>query len=116
MVGSNTDEPVTEVRGTEGCCWNTVPDSIVPERGQVPENDAPEASRRLSWGRRHAEDVGDVLDEHMPGSKVANDSPHLVPQNGLGVPEPLALPCGADPSAGESSGDEIDLAGRLSSN
>jgi hypothetical protein len=104
------------VRGTEGCCWNTVPDRIVPERGQVSENCAPEASRRLRWGRRHAENVGDILDEAVARSKVANDSAHLVPQNGLGVPEALTLACGANPSTGEASGDEIDSAGRPRSN
>jgi hypothetical protein len=113
---SNGDDPVTEVRGTEGCCWNTVPDSIEAERGQVPENRAPEASDRLIWGRRHAENVGDILDEAIARSKLANDPAHLVPQNGLGVTEPLALPGGADPAAGEPAGDEIDPAGRLSAN
>src|ERR1035441_4289228 len=74
---SNGDDPVTEVRGTEGCCWNTVPDSIEAERGQVPENRAPEASDRLIWGRRHAENVGDILDEAIARSKLANDPAHL---------------------------------------
>lgn len=40
-MGSNADDPVTKVRGTEGRSGYTVPDRIEPERGQVPENFSP---------------------------------------------------------------------------
>ena len=36
-VGNNPDA-ISAVRGANGGSWNTVPDRIVPERGQVSEN------------------------------------------------------------------------------
>jgi hypothetical protein len=59
-------------------------------------------------GSAEAEDVGDVLDQDVAGSKFANGSGHLAPQNGFGVVEPGALAGGAGALAGEPAGDDID--------
>lgn len=100
--GSNGDEPVTEVRGTEGCCRNAIPDDIHPERGQVPDNLSPDGSIPDSKEVRH------VLHEDVSRSKLANGSEHLAPQNGLGMIEPVELACRARALAGESAGDDVD--------
>jgi hypothetical protein len=39
------EEPVAAVRGTNGACRYAVPDRIVPERGQVSENDSEPPSK-----------------------------------------------------------------------
>jgi hypothetical protein len=101
-VGSNGEDPVTEVRGADGRCWKAIPDDVVPERGQVPENLSPDRAPVKS------EDVGHILHQHVPGPKLANGSSHLSPQNGLGMPEPLPLTGGAGSLAGEPAGDEVD--------
>jgi hypothetical protein len=54
------------------------------------------------------EQVRHVLDEHVTGSKLANGSEHLEPQNGLGVPEPLALPGRAAALARKPTGNEVN--------
>jgi hypothetical protein len=54
----NKPEPVTAVRGTNGCSWNTVPLRVIPERGKV-SNDSAESSSKESC---------DVLHEHVSGS------------------------------------------------
>jgi hypothetical protein len=59
-------------------------------------------------GSSEAEDVGHVLDQDVSGSKLANDSEHLAPQNGLGMVEPRSLPCGRRALAREAAGDEVD--------
>jgi hypothetical protein len=84
-VGSNGKDPVTAVRGTDGCCWYAIPRRVVPERGQRPENLSPDGSVVESKDVRH------VLHEDVSGSKLANGSGHLSPQNGLGMVEPVAL-------------------------
>jgi hypothetical protein len=88
------------VRGTEGRCGYAIPDRVVPERGQVPENLSPDGSVSDSKEVRH------VLHEHVAGSKLANGSGHLAPQNGLGVIEAVAEPGGRGALAGEAAGDE----------
>lgn len=90
------------MRSAEGRSGKTVPDTIVPERGQVPENLAEELSSVQS------KEPCDILNEHVSGSKLANDAPHLSPQNGFGVSEALFLACAADSLAGEAAGDDID--------
>jgi hypothetical protein len=85
-VGSNGEDPVTAVRGADGSCRYAIPDDVVPERGQVPENLSPHGSVVESKDVRH------VLHKHVTGSKLANGSAHLAPQNGLGMIEPVALP------------------------
>jgi hypothetical protein len=57
-VGHNED-PVTEMRGTEGGRGDTVPFRIVPERGQVPKNLGHSRSSKEPW---------DVLQEREAGS------------------------------------------------
>lgn len=101
-VGSNGEDPVTEVRGADGCCRYAIPDRVVPERGQVPENFSPDGSVVDSKDVRH------VLHEDVAGSKLANGSGHLAPQNGLGVVEPVAESGGAGSLAGEPAGEEIN--------
>jgi hypothetical protein len=101
-VGSNGDEPVTAVRGADGRCGNTVPDNIKPERGQGLEDFLPDQS--LLDG----EEIGDVLQDDVTGSKLAHDSCHLSPQNGLGVPESLSLAGGACSLAGEPADNAVD--------
>lgn len=108
-VDSNGEHPVTEVRGADGSSGNTVPSDVTePERGQVPENGSPERAFRLSWVCRHASNVGDVLDEYVARSNLANDSPHLAPQSGFDVFEAGALACRAGALAGEAAGDEVN--------
>jgi hypothetical protein len=109
-VGSNGDEPVTEVRGAEGCRWKTVPLDIEPERGQVPENLSPDGSISDSKEVRH------VLHDDESGSKLANGSAHLAPQNGLGIVEAVALACGARSLARDAAGDDGNSLGAISSN
>lgn len=101
-VGSNGEDPVTEVRGADGRSGQTIPDDAVPERGQVPENFSPEGSVVES------KEIRDVLHEDVSGSKLANGPSHLSPQNGFGVPESFALAHGADALAGEPAGEDFD--------
>jgi hypothetical protein len=83
-VGSNGEDPVTEVGSADGRSWKTVPDNIKPERGQGLEDFLPDQS--LLDG----EEVGDILQDDVARSKLAHDSSHLSPQNGLGVIEPVS--------------------------
>ncbi len=101
-MGSNGDEPVTEVRGAEGGSGYAIPRDIEPERGQVPENFSPDGSVSDCKEVRH------VLHEHVSGSKLADGSGHLSPQNGFGVLEPVALPGRACALAREAAGDDVD--------
>lgn len=108
-VGSNAEDPLTKVRSADGRSGKHVPSDVTkPERGQVPENGSPEGARRLVWGRSHAKYRCDVLDDHVARSNLADDAPHLVPQNSLGVSESFALACAGDASAGEAAGDEVN--------
>lgn len=112
-TGSHAEDPVTEVRGADGASGYAVPSDVTqPERGQVPEYRSPQGSRRLACGSSHPADVPHVLDEHIAGSKFANDAPHLEPQSGLGVLEPVALPGARRALAGEAPGDEVNRLGR----
>lgn len=101
-VESNGEDPITSVRGTDGRSGKTVPDDIEPERGQVPKNLAPDSAVVES------KDICDILHEDVARSKLANDSPHLSPQNGLGMSEALSLPGGAGPLTWEAPSDDID--------
>jgi hypothetical protein len=47
-VGSNGEDPVTAVRGADGSCRYAIPDDVVPERGQVPENLSPHGSSNVA--------------------------------------------------------------------
>jgi flavin-dependent dehydrogenase len=55
-----------------------------------------------------SKDVRHVLHEDVAGSKLANGSGHLAPQNGLGMVEPVPLAGGAGALAGEAAGDDVD--------
>jgi hypothetical protein len=101
-VGSNGEDPVTEVRGADGCCWKAIPRDVVAERGQVPDHFSPDGSVVKSKDVRH------VLHEDVAGSKLANGAGHLPPQNGLGVVEAVALAGGTGAFAGEAAGDDVD--------
>jgi len=56
-VGNHVD-PVTEMRGTDGCRWYTVPLCVIPARGQVSEYVAKPPNKE-PW---------DVLQQHPSGS------------------------------------------------
>jgi hypothetical protein len=43
-VGSNTENPVTDVRGAEGSRWKTIPLEIEPDLGQIPDHLPPHLS------------------------------------------------------------------------
>lgn len=68
-VGHNP-EPVTSVRGANGCSRYAVPFRVVPALGQVPENSS-EPQGKVPWH---------VLQEHEAGSNVANDSEDFGPK------------------------------------
>lgn len=106
-MGSNGEESVTEVRGADGRSRYAIPDEIEPDRGQVSEYLSGKISRVPSW-RLENKEIRDVLHEHVVGSKLANGSEHLSPQNGFGVSEALFLACSRDALAGEAAGDDID--------
>jgi len=97
------------MRGADGRCGKAIPDRVVPERGQVPENLSPDGSVVES------KDVRYVLHEDVAGSKLANGSGHLSPQNGLGVIKPGALACGRGALAGEAASDDVDSGNSVSS-
>jgi len=62
-----------------------------------------------------SKDVRHVLHEHVAGSKLANGSGHLAPQNGLGMPEPVALAGRRGALAGKTAGDDVDTGNSVSS-
>src|ERR1051326_7930543 len=95
-VGQNED-PITELRGTEGCRRETIPLRIIPARGQVPEDNV-EPPRAES---RH------VLHDRVARSKRANEPKKSPPQ-----PGPRAfnadLPAGVgDVLAGKAADDRV---------
>lgn len=96
-VGNDPDA-VPPVRGAKGACRKAVPLRVIPERGQVPENN-PESSRKESC---------DVLHNDVAGSKFANDSGVLRPKTRPGAGEPCTLPGEGEILAGEPAADDID--------
>jgi hypothetical protein len=62
-----------------------------------------------------SEDVRHVLDDDVAGSKLANGSEHLSPQNGLGMIEPGLLAGARRALAREAAGDDVDSGNRVSS-
>jgi hypothetical protein len=80
-------------------CSQHSPATIVPQRGQVPENSS-EPPRSESWG---------VLHEDVSRSNLANDPSHLRPQSASLAVEPCTFPCDADILAGKSTGDDVDV-------
>lgn len=78
-----------------------------PERGQVSENLSPDPSFPESRGSESKE-IRDILHKDVAGSKFANETELLFPQNGFGVLESVALTGGAASLAGETSSDSVD--------
>jgi hypothetical protein len=58
-VGQMGDDPdaVAPVRGADGGSGHTVPDRIIPERGQAPENRSHSPTKQ-SWDVLHDDDAG----------------------------------------------------------
>jgi hypothetical protein len=66
----NEPDPVTSVRGANGCCWDTIPDRIIPARGQVSEN-VSQPETKQAWY---------VLHDDIEGSNFANEAGILAPE------------------------------------
>jgi hypothetical protein len=96
-VGHNED-PIAEVRGTNGRRRYAVPFTVIPARGQVAENSS-HAPSKQSW---------DVLHDDVAGSYVANQSAQLRPEPAAGPVDPCVLPGVADVLAGEPPADEVN--------
>jgi hypothetical protein len=97
-VGHDED-PVTAVRGTNGCRWDAVPFRIVPARGQVSENSA----------ESPASEGGNVLHENVARSNQANDPDKLAPETRLLARETFPLACVRDVLARKAAADELDV-------
>jgi len=85
------------VRGADGGSGQTIPLRIIPARGQVPEN----------FVEPPMKEVCDVLHDDVPGSHVANDARHLLPEPAPRPLDPDARPGPRDIGAGEPSGEDI---------
>lgn len=68
-VGSNDPHSISEVRGADVMSSQHIPPRIIPERGQVTEDDS-ESPSSEHWA---------VLHEHERGSHLANDASELAP-------------------------------------
>jgi hypothetical protein len=101
-VPSKGEDPVTAVRSADGGSRNAIPRHVIPERGQIPENGTPHGSVMDREKVRH------VLDEHVAGSKLANDPLELGPQRSLRMSETSPLPGARSPLTREAAGDTID--------
>jgi len=70
-VGSDNDEPPTQMAGTKQCCWNRCPQTIIPDLGQSRQNSVeggainPFAFVLVSWS---ASNRWRVLSDREPGS------------------------------------------------
>jgi hypothetical protein len=93
----NHEDPVTEVRGTNGRCRNALPLRVIPEAGQGPEY-VSHSSNKEAW---------DVLHEDVARSKMANGASKLGPQPPLVILS-TSFPGEADGLAGEPSTDDVD--------
>jgi hypothetical protein len=71
LFGPDDEDPVTEVRGTNGGRWDAVPLRVIPALGQVSENFAHPPSSKEPWY---------VLHEHVGRSYQANESRELGPE------------------------------------
>lgn len=102
-VGSEQEETISEVRGTDGSRGNAIPLRSPPARRQIPEDP-------LERGAAvNGEQAGDVLDEDPARAGVERDPPDLRPEPPFVVnAEPLAS--NACPLARESRNDEIHKA------
>jgi hypothetical protein len=96
-VGNDPD-PVAPVRGANGASRYAVPLRIKPARGQVPENTVNPSGEKSS----------NVLDHHVPRSKLANQSCVLGPKTRAFPVEPCSLTGVGEVLAGESAGEDVD--------
>jgi hypothetical protein len=96
-VGNNED-PVPPVRGAEGTSVKTIPNSVVPARGKVPEHDVESASAK----------GGDVFDEDPRRPDFVDDSVELSPQSRPGPVESGSAAGDGDVLAREPATDEVD--------
>lgn len=106
-VGSEQEETISDVRGTEGTRGNAVPFRNPPARGQRVE-DLSEGSAAVD-----GEEPGDVLDEEPASATLEEDSPDLVPEPAL-VGDAEALPCDAGSLTWKTGNDEIHAAAERS--
>ena len=95
-VGSQDEEPVTEVRGADGCRGDTVPFRNPPARGQVCEYRA-EAQGKVTW---------DVLAEEEPRVRFPDDAPDVRPEVAR-IADPATLAGDGEGLAWVSRSDEI---------
>lgn len=93
----NHEDPVTSVRGANGCRRNAVPLRVIPARGQVSENSLKPPNKE----RCH------VLNKHVPGSNLPNDPGVLSPQSRLFPVNSSAESCCADVLAREPSAEHV---------
>lgn len=89
--------PVPYVRGADGSSGYTIPDSIIPERGQVSENSSHPETKQ-AW---------DVLHDESDGSNVANDARVFRPETRSLTFKASALTSVANVLAGEAAADEV---------
>lgn len=95
-VGHNPNS-IARMRGANVGRWYAIPFSIVPERGQVPENIV-KATRSEGFN---------VLQQEHSRSKLPNDTSALAPQPGTLVGEPAAISNVADALAREAGADGV---------
>lgn len=100
-VGSQEEDAVTEVRGTDGCRRNAIPFRSPPARGQVSDHSS-ERPRKVAWN---------VLSEEVARSHFANDAPDLVPEPSL-VIGAMSTSGHAVGLAGVAGGDEVDASAK----
>lgn len=90
------EDAVAPVRGADGGCWYAIPRSIIPERGQVPEN----------MTRSPSKETWDVLQHDVAGSNLANDAGNLSPEPSV-VVDAASGSCRGPRLAGEARSDAI---------
>lgn len=96
-VGNNPD-PVAAMRGAQVGSRYAVPLRVIPDRGQVTQDD----------GESAASEDGDVLDNHEAGPKIANESGKMEPEAGPRACNTSVLAGLAEVLAGEAAADDID--------
>lgn len=98
LVGNNPNA-VADVWCTNGGSRYARPFRIIPDRGQIAEDDIePPRPQR-----------GDVFHEDVPGSKTANNPMEFGPQAGLLTADARPLARVANVLAREAAADEIDF-------
>jgi len=97
-VGHN-EQPLPCVWGTQGARRYNRPFRIVPELGKLPENDCHPPSKERC----------DVLNEDVPGTKLANEAGELSPSKAASLSvKPGSRASIADVSTHKSAGDEVN--------